>query len=203
MLGKGTIQLEYETRIVNSTVFHFLRLGFASYINDGGFIRGPIEIGRYCSIGRHVTIGLGMHDYNVFSTSPYFNLSSLALRYASHNPKRRIVIGNDVWIGDGVYIANGITLGDGCIIGTNAVVTHNVPPYAIVVGVPGRVIKFRFSEDIINRMLKVKWWLYDPKLVKEAKEFVTIEQQVEYFESTFLPSLSHFNFPIRNVELGV
>ena len=67
-------------------------------------------------------------------------------------------IGNDVWIGRNAVIKDGVTVGDGAIIGTSAVVTKDVPPYAIVVGVPARIIRYRFSPEIIEALLELRWW---------------------------------------------
>ncbi|WP_280177539.1 CatB-related O-acetyltransferase [Pseudohoeflea suaedae] len=69
-------------------------------------------------------------------------------------------IGNDVWIGYGAFIRSGVTVGDGAVIGGMANVIHDVPPYAIVVGNPARVVRYRFSEDIIELLLKTKWWRF-------------------------------------------
>ena len=75
--------------------------------------------------------------------------------------KGDIVIGNDVWIGYEAVILASVTIGDGAIIGARAVVTKDVPPYTVVGGVPARQIKRRFPEQIINELLKLKWWAWD------------------------------------------
>ena len=75
-------------------------------------------------------------------------------------------IGNDVWIGDNVFIKSGVKIGDGAVVGAGAVVTKDVPPYAVVVGVPARVIKYRFDEKTIAELLELKWWDLDAQIVK-------------------------------------
>ena len=77
------------------------------------------------------------------------------------------VIGNDVWIGMDTTIMPGIKIGDGAVIGANAVVTHDIPPYAIVAGIPAKVIKYRFADEIINELLELQWWNLDENLLKE------------------------------------
>ena len=109
---------EHNVRILDCEIFGTIFFGFASYINPKGLIRSYCEIGRYCSIGRNVSIGLGNHDVNALSTSPFFEfmVSKDALKLASKEPKRRVIIGNDFWIGDNAMIASGITIGDGAVI---------------------------------------------------------------------------------------
>ena len=77
--------------------------------------------------------------------------------------KGTVVIGNDVWIGARATILSGVTVGDGAVIGAGALVAKDVPPYAIVGGVPARLIKYRFSSEIINELLEIKWWDWDSK----------------------------------------
>ena len=74
---------------------------------------------------------------------------------------KQTTIGNDVWIGQGAFIKGGVTIGDGAIVAAHAVVVKDVPPYAVVGGVPARVIKYRFDEDAIKDLLEIKWWNYD------------------------------------------
>lgn len=74
-----------------------------------------------------------------------------------------VIIGNDVWIGCRAIIMAGVTIGDGAVIGSGAVVTKDVPPYSVVGGAPAKIIKYRFDEETIQRLLKVKWWNYDPE----------------------------------------
>jgi len=109
---------EHNVRILDCEIFGTIFFGFASYINPRGLIRSYCEIGRYCSIGRNVSIGLGNHDINSLSTSPFFEFMTPedSLKLASKEPKRRVVIGNDVWIGDNVMIASGVTIGDGAVV---------------------------------------------------------------------------------------
>lgn len=81
--------------------------------------------------------------------------------------KRQIEIGNDVWIGDSVLILDGVKIGDGAVLAAGAVVTADVPPYAIVGGVPAKVIRYRFNEDEIEHLIKLKWWDKSEQWIKE------------------------------------
>jgi acetyltransferase-like isoleucine patch superfamily enzyme len=136
------------------------------------------EIGAFCSISDHVFIGGAEHPMDWVSTSPVFQNvrhSGPKKRFAKFDlPKsKRTIIGNDVWIGHGVTIKQGIKIGDGAVIGSNALVTKEAPPYAIVVGVPAKVLKFRFSEKVIEELLNMQWWnLSDHKLQQKAQEIV-------------------------------
>lgn len=150
---------ENNVRILNAELFGTVFFGFSSYINSG-LIRSYCEIGRYCSIGRNVSLGLGSHDINCLSTSPFLShlASGESLKLASESPKRRLIIGNDVWIGDNVCIASGITIGHGAVIAAGAVVTKDVPPYSVYGGVPAKKIKMRFDDYIISELLRTEWW---------------------------------------------
>lgn len=141
----------------------------ADNVNAGQFIENA-EIGRYCSIGMNVSIGLVSHPVSWLSTtwmqyvSTPFHWNSFlgqSVEVQRFVPKIRTVIGNDVWIGAGAQIMAGVTIGDGAIIAAGAVVTKDVPPYAIVGGVPTRVIRYRFSDALIKRLLSLKWWQYN------------------------------------------
>jgi virginiamycin A acetyltransferase len=147
---------------------HFF-VGAHSYMNDGGYIRldqGGVFIGRYCSVGRRVTIGAGTHSMTGLSTSPALR-GSKSLPYT---PEQRelvhsgrpaiapIVIGSDVWIGDGAVIMAGVRIGPGAIIAANAVVTKSVEPYRIVGGVPAKTIGVRFASDVSVRLTESQWW---------------------------------------------
>lgn len=131
-------------------------------------------IGKYCSIacGAKFIFTSANHTMQSLATYPFpiffeeWNLSGADITKAWDN-KGDIVIGNDVWIGYEAVIMPGITIGDGAIIGTRAVVTKDVPPYAIVGGVPAKIIRKRFSEDIIDKLLKLQWWHWEDEKVKQ------------------------------------
>ena len=130
------------------------------------------DIGKFCSIAGEAKVGMGTHTLDKISTSPVFTESNNATKhrwvdYSTENPYRRVKVGNDVWIGTRAMIMGGVTIGDGAVVGAGAIVTRDVPPYAVVVGVPARVIKYRFSQEQINMLLDHPWWSLPEKKLKE------------------------------------
>jgi acetyltransferase-like isoleucine patch superfamily enzyme len=127
------------------------------------FIDPYTTIGRYCSIAEGVRILNHNHPLDFKGTSPIFfnpDLGYCKEWLVSFNPT---VIGNDVWIGANAVILPEVSrVGDGAVIGAGAVVNRDVPPYAVVLGNPGRVVKYRFSEPVIARLLEEKWWEHEP-----------------------------------------
>jgi len=134
-----------------------------SYIGKNSIVQNA-KIGRFCSIANDVFIGLGRHPAEYFSTSPIFYRVSNTFKIELVNKNYEfeeylsVEIGNDVWIGARAIILDGIKIGDGAIIAANAVVTKDVPPYAIVGGIPAKVIKHRFKPEKIAELLHLKWW---------------------------------------------
>lgn len=121
-----------------------------------------LTIGKYTSIGMGVKIAFADHRSDTASTYPFSTLSrywpSVPPGESDHISKGDVVIGNDVWIGDGVFIGSGVNIGDGCVIGARSVVTRNLKPYSVAAGVPARVIRRRFSDEVIADLLRLKWW---------------------------------------------
>ena len=133
-----------------------VKIGDYTYINSG-YIYNCI-IGKYCSIGNNVSIGPGEHIVSKISTFPINNLVFNQKDFSELKPTIPTIIGHDVWIGNNAVILQNVMVGDGAVVAAGAVVTKNVPPYAIVGGVPAKVIKYRFDEDIISKLLKIEWW---------------------------------------------
>jgi len=137
-------------------------------IGDYSYVAGNAEvicttIGRFCSIADDVIIGSGIHTLNNVSTSPIFTESRNALgeectSLTNANPFKHVSIGNDVWVGSRAIIMGGVNVGNGAVIGAGAIVTKDVPPYAIVGGVPAKIIRYRFSDDVIAKLEEIKWW---------------------------------------------
>lgn len=156
-------------RIINSTV------GEYSYLATN-CITNKTTIGKFCSIGPNLISGWGIHPTNGVSTSPMFysTLKQNGMTLSSIDKIEEtlpIKIGNDVFIGMNVSILDGVTIGDGAIIGAGAVVSKDIPPYAIAVGNPIEIKRFRFDEKTIQRLLKVKWWDFPEEDLKLIEEF--------------------------------
>lgn len=136
----------------------FFFIGAHSYINAGGYARDHVFIGRYCSIGRRVSIAAGAHAMGGLSSSPALAGASSASQLASEFEIRPTVIESDVWIGDGVVIMPGRRIGVGAVIAANAVVTRDVAAHEIVGGVPARRIGRRFDEETSAKIVQSRWW---------------------------------------------
>ncbi len=139
------------------------------------------RIGAFCSIASYCAIGGGAHPLDMISTSPVFcEGRNVFGRHFGNIPveiNKPVVIGNDVWIGEGVFIADGLTIGDGAVIGAHSVVTHDVPTYAVVAGAPARILRFRFSEEEIKKLLDIKWWDWpEEKLALRGNQFVSLDK---------------------------
>ncbi|NTS42552.1 CatB-related O-acetyltransferase [Flavisolibacter sp. BT320] len=151
-----------------------------TYIGPNAVISNT-TIGRFCSIGPNFCCGWGIHPLHGISTSPVFYSTKMQVGFSySKEDKiietKRIFIGNDVFIGRNVTILDGITIGDGAVIGAGAVVSKDIPPYAVAVGSPIKIIKYRFSQDIIHSLTEIKWWEKDEEvLIQVEKNFFDVE----------------------------
>lgn len=141
--------------VSNTTVGRF------TYI--AGATIGNAKLGAFCSIGEALIGGLGTHPVDMLSTHPsfYSNRAQAGRCFADKQYVEEVsttIIGNDVWIGAHATVLDGVSVGDGAIIAAGAVVNRDIPPYAIVGGVPAKIIRFRFSDEVIQILLDWKWW---------------------------------------------
>lgn len=147
------------------------------------------SIGKYCSIGPNFISGWGVHPVNGISTSPIFYSTShsTGIVFSETNKiveRKKIDIGNDVWIGANCTVLDGVTIGDGCVIAAGAVVTKDIPDYAIAGGVPAKIIKYRFDDKKINELQKIKWWNFENENVKDVeKYFFNIEEFIKKYKT--------------------
>lgn len=165
------IYLDKEQSVVGVT------LGEGSYLVQGTLEFGGhqchVLIGKYSSIGHRIKFIAGLnHDSNRVSTYPFHEafegMQGGSVNNYPESNHYQIVIGNDVWIGADVTLLGGVKIGNGAVIGAGAVVAKDVPPYAVVVGNPARVIKYRFDEATIEWLQKLRWWNWTPEKIKSC-----------------------------------
>lgn len=157
-----------------------VEMGRYSYMGKNNSVTNT-KIGSFCSIASYCAIGGGAHDLSTVSTSPVFhagrngfgkNLGSLQTEL-----NRQVTIGNDVWVGEAVFINDGLTIGDGAVIGAHSVVTHDVPPYAIVAGAPARILRYRFSPEIIAGLRQSRWWELEDETLQTLSSYMEDPQE--------------------------
>ncbi|PFB39909.1 acetyltransferase [Bacillus thuringiensis] len=146
-----------------------------------------LKIGKFCSLGEEVVFILGgEHRADWITTAPFNALfdEGAHVTTGQHSSKGDIVVGNDVWMGYQSCVLSGVTIGNGAIIGAKSVVTKDVPPYAIVAGNPAKLIRYRFSKDVIEKLEHIDWWEWELDLTKERLS-VLLSNRVEEYTSTW------------------
>lgn len=183
-----TTMLSSHVSVSSGCYLNNVQVGSYSYLSFN-VSASNTHIGKFCSIAQGVGICMGMHPSNTFvSTSPVFfsTIKQCGTTFADQSYFQEMgscSIGNDVWIGANALIMDNINIGDGAIIGAGCIVTKDVPPYAIVVGIPGKIIQYRFSKEEINFLLDFKWWDKDDSWIKaNYKQFHDIRSFKNAFE---------------------
>lgn len=169
--------IDTQNKIVLYAPYSFCEstVGKCTYIACNSQI-SQTAIGSFCSIGPNFLCGWGIHPINGVSTSPMFYSTKKQNGFTLSNTdkieeRKQIVIGNDVFIGANVTVLDGVTIGDGAVIGAGAVVSKDIPPYAVAVGCPIRIVKYRFNENQIDALKKIEWWKYDEEKLKEVERW--------------------------------
>ena len=141
-----------------------------SYCGKNCSIPKDTKIGKYCSIASNVVVSPSQHPTSFLSTHPFQYLPEEYRFEAKFKPvefaySRPVEIGNDVWIGVNAVILDGVKIGDGAIVAAGAIVSKDVPPYAIVGGVPAKILRYRFEPDIVLSLQKLRWWDLDEEKI--------------------------------------
>lgn len=181
---------EGKNKINRNSTIDNCDIGFATYMGENCQFTNTL-IGKYCSIANNVKTIIGTHPTNTFvSTHPaFFSIRKQAgftyvktqkfdeIKYINEKDNVSVIIGNDVWIGENVIILGGIEIGDGAIIGAGSIVTNDIEPYSINVGVPVKKIKSRFEESEIKFLKQLKWWNKSEKwIIEHVEEFEDIKK---------------------------
>lgn len=189
----GQLVCETPTSLSNGIAVGNNKIGIYSYIGRNSQIRFT-QIGRFCSIGNNVTIGAVEHPQDWLSTHIFaFNsygpfkgnkqFMDIVAQNTYEKNSKPVIVQNDVWIGDGAFIKSGVSIGNGAIIAAHAVVTKDIPDYAIVGGVPATIIKYRFAEDIIEKLNRIMWWNYDLSGISSDISFDKIDEAINQIEA--------------------
>lgn len=179
-------RIDKTSAVRNNVRAYYVKMGKYSYIARNTLIQNT-TIGNFCSISEGCNIGMPSHPTSYLSTSPVFlkgnNYLHKNFSLINYNDCPKTIIANDVWIGTGAKIKSGIKVGNGAIIAAGAVVTKDIPEYAIVGGVPAKIIKYRFDKDTINKLNDLKWWdMNEGELIRLSEYADKVSSLIEYEE---------------------
>ena len=178
-----------HTKIYRPSHIYYSEIGDYTYISKNASI-SRVRIGKFCSIGPNLLCGWGSHPSNGISTSPMFYSTRLqngiTLTDKDKIVERQIItIGNDVYIGANVTILDGVTIGDGAIIGAGAVVSKDIPDYAIAVGCPIKIIKYRFDDDTIASLKRIQWWNFEEEKLQDIEKlFWDVDEFIKKYDAS-------------------
>lgn len=170
------IEVEPPVRLGRVTVRDHVKIGKQSYVSSGMIFRN-VSIGRYCSIGYNVLIGPEEHPTQYLTTRSFGENDD----YYQEMHSKKTRLGNDVWLGANVTVRRGVTIADGAVVGAGAVVLSDVPAYAVVAGVPAKLVRYRFDEQTIKRLLELKWWEIDESTLGRL-DFSRVEECIAAVE---------------------
>ena len=176
--------LEDNTAVYSQSSLSNSRLGAYSYLNERS-VMGRVSVGRFSSIGPCFISGYGEHPTDFVTTSPafYSTLKQCGVSFTESNhfdEQKETIIGSDVWIGARVFVRDGVRVGDGALIAAGAVVTSDVPDYAIVGGVPAKLIRYRFPLKTVGELLELKWWNWNEDRLRQAQPLLA-QRDVDLF----------------------
>ena len=193
--GYSLVKSERANTIVSEKAYvyppfflHDVRVREYSYVAKNSNITN-CTIGKFCSIGPNFCCGLGIHPTYGISTSPMFYSpskvnGSLLVQQPKLEESKHTNIGNDVFIGANVTVLDGVTIGDGAVIGAGAVVSKDIPPYAIAVGSPIRIIRYRMTEEQIAAMQRIQWWNWDDEQLQDVERmFEDVDGFIEKWDN--------------------
>lgn len=174
------IQVQRRTTLTDVSIGRFTYLGHHAFLNR-------VTVGSFCSIGPSVLAGLGEHPVDLGTTSPVFYSTrrQCGTTFAQTDcfmERRPITIGHDVWIGARVFVRDGVSIGHGAIIAAGAVVIHDVPPYAIFGGTPAKLVRMRFPDTEVARLLAVSWWDWPEDRLRAAQPLLAATDIAAFLE---------------------
>ena len=175
-----------SVEIGEGTYYSQGHVGFLAYIPGE-----TIRIGKYCSIAQAVQFVVGgNHRRDTVSTYPFENiLFGMENPTRSYETTRDTEIGNDVWIGHGAHIGGGVRIGNGAVVSSRAVVFTDVPPYAVVVGNPARVMRHRFNPEVVAALQRIAWWDWPQEVIRE---------RVDWFYKPVAEFIEEFDAPLES-----
>ncbi len=176
--GGGTLRLGVYTRLKSDCTVTENGLSVGAYTYSISPLT-DIHVGNYCSFAINLMVAPAEHALAHLSTTPFLEGSGAwpfasfpILKHPAPPPERKAVyVGHDVWIGMQTIVMPGVTIGTGAVVAAGAVVTRDVPPYAIVGGVPAKIIRYRFAPEVIEALLASKWWEYDLPMWSEPVDW--------------------------------